>query len=565
MEGHKKNGFWKRYFFSLDHKDIGLQYLLTAMAMAAFGGFFVYVFRFNLAFGSTSIPLYGDLNAKAYNQLVTNHGAIMIFWVGMPMMLAVIGNFLIPIMIGTDDMAFPVLNKLSYWIFLLSCVVLLSGFMMPTGAFGGGWTMYPPLSVSDFGYNNPNTTFWKNFFTGNTFFLLATALEFISMLMGGINFLVTTLNKRAKGMSLMKMPLTVWMVNIANLLFMFSVGPLIAGAFMLLMDILIGTGFFDAYRGGDPILWQHLFWFFGHPEVYVLLLPSLGVVGDIISTFSRKPFFGYKLVIQLVLVAAILSLVVWAHHQFVAGIDPNAASIFSVLTIIISIPFAGMVLSYLATLWNGKIQLKLPMMWALSMLATFTFFGGFTGLHLGSNVFDIYAHDTYFVVAHFHYTLFPTVFLGGFAALYYWFPKFSGRQLNKTLGKIHFWGTFTFFNGVFIPLFWLGLQGQHRRIFNYQLWDELLMQPNHLIARKIATVSLIFLLISQFFFLFNFFKSIRKGKTAEKNPWKANTLEWQADSPPIHGNFEKYPVVHRWPYDYNVPDRELDYYPQNEA
>jgi len=564
MEGHQKRGFFHRYFFSLDHKDIGFQYLLTAMAMAAFGGFFIYVVRYNLAFGAADIPLYGNLNVKSYNQLITNHGAIMIFWVGMPVLLATIGNYLVPIMLGTDDMAFPVLNKLSYWVFLLSCVVLLLGFMMPTGAFGGGWTMYPPLSVSDFGYNNPNTTFAKNFFTGNTFFLLAITLEFISMLMGGINFLVTTLNKRAKGMTLMKMPLTIWMLNIANLLFMFSVGPLVAGAFMLLMDILVGTGFYDAYRGGDPILWQHLFWFFGHPEVYVLLLPSLGVVGDIISTFSRKPFFGYKLVINLVIIAALLSLVVWAHHQFVSGIDPAAANIFSILTIIISIPFAGMVLAYLATIWNGKIKLKLPMMFALGMLATFTFFGGFTGLHLGSNVFDIYAHDTYFVVAHFHYTLFPTVFLGGFAAFYYWFPKFSGRHFNKTMSLIHFWGTFIFFNTIFIPLFWLGLQGQHRRIFDYRMWDELLMQPNHILARQIATISLIFLLLSQLVFLINFVRSIFKGRKAEKNPWNANTLEWQTDSPPIHGNFEKYPIVYRWPYDYNYPDRELDYYPQNE-
>ncbi len=563
MSEHGKTSFLRKFFFSLDHKDIGFQYFLTAMFMAAFGGFFVYVFRYNLAFGPEDIPLYGALSAKAYNQLVTNHGAIMIFWVGMPILLAVFGNYLIPIMIGTDDMAFPLLNKISYWTFLLSCIVLLCGFLMPTGAFGGGWTMYPPLSVSDFGYNNPNSTFKANFFTGNTFFILAIALEFASMLMGGINFLVTTLNKRAKGMSLMKLPIVVWMINVANLLFTLSVGPLIAGAFMLLMDILIGTGFFDAYRGGDPILWQHLFWFFGHPEVYVLLLPSLGVVSEILPVFSRKPFFGYRFVISLVLIAAVLSLVVWAHHQFVSGIDPAAASIFSVLTIIISIPFAGMVLAFLATMWKGKIRFELPMLWALSMLSTFTFFGGFTGLHLGSNVFDIYAHDTYFVVAHFHYTLFPTVFLGGFTAIYYWFPKFSGRHLNKILGHIHLWGTFIFFNTTFIPLFWLGLHGEHRRIFDYSSWSNLLMHPDQITARQIATISLILLILTQFVFIYNFIKSIYRGKKADQNPWDSNTLEWQTSSPPGHGNFEIYPEVYRWPYDYNNPESESDFIPQN--
>jgi cytochrome c oxidase subunit 1 len=527
--------------------------------MAAVGGFLAYVFRYNLAWPGAHIPMFGDLGPQQYNTFVTCHGMIMVFWVGMPILVSGFGNYLIPLMLGTDDMAFPVLNMLSYWVFFLSAVVLLISFFVPGGAFGGGWTMYPPLSVN--GYVDRNPDLLKALFSGASLMILAVALEFIAILMGGINFVVTTINKRAKGLTPFRIPLVVWYLNIASVIFMFSVGPLVAGAFMLLFDVILGTGFYDPARGGDPILFQHLFWFFGHPEVYVLLLPSLGVLGEIIPVFSRKPLFAYKKLIYLAILSAVLSVVVWAHHQFVAGIDPRMATFFSIGTIIISIPFAGIFLSFMATLWGGKITFTVPMMWALGFVGLFLI-GGLTGLFLGSNSFDIFAHDTYFVVAHFHYTLFPDIFFGFFAAFYYWFPKFTGKKLNAGLGKLHFWLTFVFFNSTFFLLFFNGLAGQHRRINDYSMFSNIAREPYDTFER-IATVSAILLISSQFIFLFNFITSLKKKKTGEKNPWNAATLEWAAASPPPHGNFEHEVEVYRGAYDYSSPEFKGDYVPQH--
>jgi len=551
--------FWRKYVFSTDHKTIGAQYTITGLTMAMVGGFLAYVFRYNLAFPGDSIPLFGHLLPQQYNSFVTCHGMIMVFWVAMPILLAGFGNFLIPIMIGTDDMAFPILNMMSFWIFFLSAIVLLASFFVPGGAFGGGWTMYPPLSTNGYVDRDPN--FLKALFSGASMMILAVALEFVAMLMGGINFVVTTINKRAKGMTPFRIPLVIWFINIATVIFMFSVGPLVAGAFMLLFDIVLGTGFYDPARGGDPILFQHLFWFFGHPEVYVLLLPSLGVLGEIIPVFSRKPLFAYKKIVYLAILSAVLSVVVWAHHQFVAGIDPRMATFFSIGTIIISIPFAGIFLSFIATLWGGSIKPTLPMMWALGFIGLFLI-GGMTGLFLGSNTFDIYAHDTYFVVAHFHYTLFPDIFFGFFAAFYFWFPKFTGKQLKEGIGKLHFWLTFIFFNSTFFLLFFNGLTGQHRRIFNYSMFSNVNREP-YITFEKIATISAICLILSQLLFVYNFISSLRSGKKAVKNPWNSATLEWTADSVPPHGNFHTYPEVYRGPYEYSLPNSSSDFIPQD--
>lgn len=551
--GHHQESLFRRYFFSTDHKMIGLQYLWTGLFMALVGGYMAYAFRMKLAFPDMSVPGFGIMNPMEYNTLVTNHGAIMIFWVGMPALLAAFGNLLIPLMIGCDDMVFPRLNRLSYQFFLLSVIVLLASFLMPGGGFNGAWTLYPPLATK---LGPAGTGYW-----GGTFFILAVALEFAAFLMGGINFLTTTMNARAKGMSIWHMPIFVWMVNLASLVFMLSVGPLIAGAVMLLMDRTFGTGFYDPGQGGDPVLFQHLFWFFGHPEVYVLLLPGMGLVGDVIVTHARKNLFGYKMIVWATVATSALSFIVWAHHQFVAGIDPRMATYFSIATIIISIPVAIMLFAYIATLYGGSIQFNTPMLFALGMIGEFLI-GGVTGIHLASTAADIYLHDNYFVVAHFHYTMVPVVLFSLFAALYHWYPKFSGRMMNETLGKLHFWGTTICFNGVFIPLFISGFMGQHRRIAGYGSFPDLQSQEFTDI-RVMSTYFALGLFASQIFLIINFIRSYKKGKVAGDNPWNSTTLEWACPSPPPHGNFAKEVVVKRGPYEYGVEGEKEDFIPQN--
>ncbi|MBI2981141.1 MAG: cbb3-type cytochrome c oxidase subunit I [Deltaproteobacteria bacterium] len=472
--------------------------------MAIIGGYLAYLFRYQLAFPNEPVPGYGLVVPDQYNSFV------------------------------------PRLNGLSFWVFATSTVVLLLSFFVPGGAFSGGWTVYPPLSASP-GYTGVT---W-----GGNLWILAVALEFVSMLMGGINFLTTTVAMRAKGMSLFRLPIFVWMINIASLLFMFSVGPLIAGAFMLLADRLFEIGFFLPASGGDPLLFQHLFWFFGHPEVYVLLLPSLGIIAEILPVFSRKPLFAYRTIIYATLVAGLLSFIVWAHHQFISGIDPRLAAPFSVTTILISVPFAIMLFAYIATLWRGSIRLTTSMLFALGMIAEFLV-GGVTGIFNGSTAADIYLHDTLFVVAHFHYTLFPVTFIATFAGIYYWYPKMFGRFLNETWGKVHFWFTLIGFNAVFLPMFAFGLAGHQRRIFDATLFSYL--QPYQYL-HVIATIGLIVMLAGQLPFIINFFASRTRGRLAEGNPWLANTLEWQTPSPPGDGNFELEPVVHRGPYEYSNP------------
>jgi cytochrome c oxidase subunit I len=551
-DSHEQS-FWSKYVFSVDHKMIAMQYMFTGMAMGIIGGFFSYVFRMQMAFPGANVPGYGVVSPNEYNSLITNHGTIMIFWLAMPVLVAAFGNFLIPLMLGCDDMVFPRINRLSYQIFLLSAIVLLASFFVQGGGFGGAWTAYPPLSAKSQYNLTP---------LGSTLWVVAVGLEFVAFLLGGINFVTTAMNSRAPGMRMFDMPIVIWMIVLASMLFMGSVGPLLAGAVMLAFDQTVGTGFFDPVRGGDPILWQHLFWFFGHPEVYVVLLPAVGIVAEVITVFSRKKLFAYKTVLYTAFGTGVLSFFVWAHHQFIAGIDPRMANVFTATTVLISIPIAEMMFVYVATLYGGSITLTVPMLWALAFIAEFII-GGVTGIFLGASGSDIYFHDTYFVLAHFHYTFVPIAVIGVFAGVTFWFPKMFGRMMNETWGKVHFWGTVIPFNGIFIPLFVTGMAGDHRRIHNYQNFPEqALPYLDHL--RQFATISLLVLIAFQIPFFINFFRSIWKGAVAGPNPWKANTLEWVAPSPPPHGNFAELPNCYRGPYEYSAPDRESDYWPQNE-
>jgi cytochrome c oxidase subunit 1 len=549
---HGAAGGWRRHVFSTDHKVIGLQYAVTGMLMALLGGYMAYAFRMQLAFPDRHVPGFGLVTPNVYNMLVTNHGAIMIFWVAMPVLIAGLGNYLIPLMIGCDDMVFPRVNRLSYQLFVVSALVLLASFFVPGGGFGGAWTAYPPLSASA-AYNHTPL--------GAPLWLLAVALEFVAFFLGGINFITTVMNARAPGMRMFDIPVLVWMIVVASIMFMASAGPLVAGALMLLGDQLVGTQFFAPTAGGDPLLWQHLFWFFGHPEVYVVLLPAMGVVGEIITVFSRKKLFAYKTILYTTFATGVLSFLVWAHHQFVAGIDPRMAHLFTVTTLLISIPIAEITFVYIATLYGGSIELATPMLWALGFIGEFLL-GGVTGIFLGSSAMDIYFHDTYFVVAHFHYTFFPIAIIAFYAAVYFWFPKVTGRLLNETLGKIHFWGTIVAFNAIFLPMFVNGLAGDHRRIYSYQafpsLWTDALRD-----LRIVSTVALLAMLAFQVPFLVNVVWSLVAGRRAGANPWRANTLEWAASSPPPHGNFPVLPTVYRGPYEYSVPGRREDYWPQH--
>jgi cytochrome c oxidase subunit 1 len=553
-------GLWRRYVFSTDHKMIGRQYMLLSLLMAVLGGATAYVMRWQLAWPQSAVPLtgwlpeslayHGVIDPAFYNQLVTMHGTIMIFFVGMPMLLGGLGNFLVPLMIGAPDMAFPRLNMLSFWIFFTASLLLLSSFFVPAGAASAGWTMYPPLSAR---------AIYTGVEWGINLWLIAVALEFVSFLLGGINLVVTTINMRAPGLSFMRLPLMVWMELTAAGLFLLSVGPLLAGVLLLLLDRIAGTSFFVP-NDGDPLLWQHLFWFFGHPEVYVLLLPGVGAVLEILPVFARKPIFAYRAIVWSTAATGVLSFMVWAHHMFVSGMDPRLATPFSITTILISVPLAVVLFAMIATLWRGSIRFATPMLWALGFLATFLI-GGLTGIFVGAAALDIYFHGTYFVVAHFHYALFPSVFFGGFAAIYFWYPKMFGRMLSERLGQLHFGLTVLAFNAVFLPMFLLGFGGHMRRIYDPTVYEFLRpLMPLHVVA----TVATVVLLLSQLPFVLNVIISRRRGRVAGANPWRAATLEWSAPSPPPHGNFDILPAVFRGPYEYSVPGAAADVLPQDQ-
>ncbi|HET8578579.1 MAG TPA: cbb3-type cytochrome c oxidase subunit I [Methylomirabilota bacterium] len=549
---HGEAGFARTYIFSTDHKTIAKQYLAWGLFWTVVGSFLAGVMRWQLAWPGSDVPGWGTVGPGAYNVLVTLHGTIMVFFVAMPILLGAFGNFLIPLMVGARDMAFPRLNMLSILVFGVASVVLLVSFFVPGGAASAGWTGYPPLS-GKVEYTGSN---W-----GLTLWLLAHALEFAAFLMGGVNFLTTALTLRAPGMTLLRMPLAVWHQLAATLIFLLSVGPLIAGAVMLLLDRLIGTRFYVPGDGGDPLLWQHLFWFFGHPEVYVLLLPPVGFVCEVLPVFSRKPIFGYRWILWATGGVVGLSFIVWAHHMFVSGMNPGLAMPFSITTILISVPVAFVLFALIATLWRGSISFETPMLFALGFIAMFVF-GGLTGIFNGSAPVDIYLRGTYFVVAHFHYTLFSATVFGAFAGFYYWFPKMFGRMLSEPLGRLHFWLTAVFFNLTFFLLHNIGLAGMARRTADPRAFE--MLRPHQWI-NEWATVASFLLLAAQIPFVVNVVRSLVAGAPAPVNPWQASTLEWSVASPPPHLNWgAELPVVQRGPYEYSVPGESQDWLPQRQ-
>ena len=573
MNEHHKETFITKYIFSQDHKMIAKQFLITGMFMAVIGMIMSALFRLQLANPGQSYAILemllgkwapgGVLDPSMYLALVTMHGTILVFWVLTAGLSGTFANLLIPFQIGARDMASGFLNMLSYWFFFLATVVLLWSLFVETGPASAGWTIYPPLSALP--QSIPGSG------TGMTLWLVSIALFVVGGLLGSLNYVVTILNLRTKGMSMQRLPLTIWAILITAILVVLSFPVLLSAALLLIMDRSFGTSFFLSdiiingevlhNVGGSPILFEHLFWFLGHPEVYIILLPALGIVSEIIAVNSRKPIFGYKAMVGALLAIAFLSFIVWGHHMFMTGMNPFLGSVFTFTTLLIAIPSAIKVFNYLATLWKGNIQFTPAMLFAIALVSTFIT-GGLTGLILGDSALDINVHDTYFVVGHFHIVMGLSAIFGMFAGVYHWFPRMYGRMMNKNFGYIHFWGTFISAYGVFFPMHFLGLAGLPRRYYTnsaFPMFDGL-TDINSVITLFALTGA-----IFQLIFLFNFFYSIFKGTRSAQNPWRSNTLEWTAPIERIHGNWPgEIPHVHRWPYDYSKPGADEDFLPQTE-
>ncbi len=547
-----KLGFLRRYVFSTNHKVVSVQYLSVGLWFLLAGGLMALIIRWQLAYPWQPVPVIGKflfpetqgaVSAEAYPMLFTMHGSIMVFFAITPIILGSLGNFIIPLEIGAHDMAFPKVNMLSFWFLVVGSLLIGASFLVPGGSAGSGWTIYTPLSTS-----LETTPGW-----GQDLFILGLAMDAVSILMGGINYITTILMLRAPGMSLKRLPLTLWGLfysAVLNTLWL----PLVAAAlFMVLCDRRLGTAFFTAgplapHTGGQVLLYQHLFWGFGHPEVYILILPVWGLVADLISTFSRKPAFGYRATVISMLSITVLSGLVWAHHMFTTGMNPLVGKAFMFLTITISVPTSVFFLNWLATLWRGAIRLAVPMLFTLGVVFVFTI-GGLTGLFHALQAFDVYIHDTYFVVGHFHFTLAASVLLGTFAFIYFWFPKMFGRQLNAALGRLHFWLTFVFVNVLFAGMMIMGLHGHMRRIADASAYDFLKpLQPWNVTLGWAA----LGLGIAQVIFMINFLYSIFAGAKVAANPWEAGSLAWTTTSPPPEHNYEKIPQVWCGPHEYGV-------------
>jgi len=572
-EHHHKDTFITKYIFSIDHKMIAKQYLITGIFMGIIGVGMSMLFRMQLAWPEQSFKIFnillgdkfapnGVMANDIYLALVTIHGTIMVFFVLTAALSGTFSNLLIPLQIGARDMASGFMNMISYWLFFISSVIMIGSLFVEAGPASSGWTIYPPLSALPQAIPGSGM--------GMTLWLVSMAIFIASSLMGSLNYVVTVINLRTKGMSMTRLPLTIWAFFVTAIIGIVSFPVLLSAALLLIFDRSFGTSFFLSdiyiagevlhYQGGSPVLFEHLFWFLGHPEVYIVLLPALGITSEVIATNSRKPIFGYRAMIMSILAIAFLSTIVWGHHMFISGMNPFLGSVFTFTTLLIAIPSAVKAFNYITTLWKGNLQLNPAMLFSIGLVSTFIT-GGLTGIILGDSTLDINVHDTYFVVAHFHLVMGISALYGMFAGIYHWFPRMFGRMLNKNLGYVHFWVTAICAYGVFFPMHFIGLAGLPRRYYtntNFPLFDDL--QNVNVLITTFALIGGAFQLV----FLYNFFSSIFYGKRSVMNPWKSNTLEWTAPVEHIHGNWPgEIPEVHRWPYDYSNPLHDVDFVPQN--
>jgi cytochrome c oxidase subunit 1 len=557
---HDPQSFIRKYIWSQDHKVIAIQYAIVAIAIGLVALIMSILMRLQLGFPNT----FSLIAPENYYQFITMHGMIMVIYLLTALFLGGFGNFLIPLMCGSRDMVFPYMNMLSFWVYLLAVLVLVAGMFVPGGPTGAGWTLYPPQAILP---GTPGAS-W-----GIICMLASLAIFIVAFTMGGLNYVTTVLQARCRGMTLMRMPLSVWGIFTASILGILAFPALFVSAVMLGLDHSLGTSFFmpavasmgedSAYSGGSPLLFQHLFWFFGHPEVYIVALPAFGIVSDLLSTHARRNIFGYRMMVWAILAIGCLSFVVWAHHMYISGMNPYFGFFFATTTLIIAVPTAIKVYNWVLTIWRGDVHLTVPMLFAIGFIFTFIN-GGLTGLFLGNVTVDVPLSGTYFVVAHFHMVMGVSPILVVFGAIYHWYPKITGRMLDETLGKIHFWVTFIGTYAIYLPMHYLGIMGVPRRYYAYSNSIEFI-PPSVQEANQWITISALIVASVQMVFLFNIVWSLFHGKEAGGNPWRATTLEWQTpDTPPKHGNWGKeLPVVHRWAYDYSVPGAPQDFIPQN--
>ena len=578
-DSHHEESFWRKYIFSTDHKVIGIQYGITALLFMFLGFSLMMVMRWQLAYPDTAVPIVGglvkwlstlngfasdgNLPADLYNVFGAMHGTIMIFLGVVPLVVGAFGNYVVPLQIGAPDMAFPKLNMASYWVYFVGGVVMLVSFFLPGGAANSGWTSYPPLSdIATI---------------GQTYWLIGMVFLITSSLLGSMNIIVTIVQLRAEGMTWMRLPFFVWSQFVTSFLLVLAFPPLEAAGIFQLMDRVFGTSFFlpsglvvggealDVSGGGSPLLWQHLFWFLAHPEVYVLILPGMGVIAEVIANNTRKPIWGYKSLVYSSVFLGFMSFLVWAHHMFLTGMGQGMSNFFQTTTMIISVPSVIILTCFMLSLWGGSIRFTTPMLFALGWIPMFGI-GGLTGLPLGLSTPDIHLHDTYYVIGHFHYVVAPGTIFAIMAGIYYWFPKITGKMLNETLGKIHFYFSFIFMNGIFWPMLIQGLAGVSRRLADggasYAHAQEVLFW------NEIMSYSAWLLAVAQIPFIINVIRTMMAKRAAEPdpNPWNATTVEWtDTTSPPMgHGNFEKAPVIYRGPYEYSVPGESSDFTPQTQ-